>query len=127
MRIMHQLAWLHLAVISSLSLIVQCTPSEGSAVEAPALIERDDTANYVVYPKDSTNKDQATAINNLLKRLVSDQSNIYVSETNKVALFWSAPLTSSNAQQVGSNTNVIVCNHLLPDSPRADELRSVQS
>lgn len=127
MRIMHQLAWLHLAVISSLYLIVQCTPSEGSAVEAPALIDRDDTANYVVYPKDPTNKDQATAISNLLKGLVSDQTTIYVSDTDKVTLFWSAPLTSGNSQTVGSNTNVRFCKHLLSDGSRADELRLVQS
>lgn len=126
MRVMHQLAWLHLAVFSSLYLVVQCTSSEGSIAETPSLNVRDDTANYVIYPKDPTNQTQATAIGNLLKGLVSDQKQIYVSSIDNGTLFWSAPLTSSNSQQVGSNNNVRTSKQLQFSSPRADELRLVQ-
>ena len=96
-------------------------------MEAPTLINRDNTANYVVYPKDATNKDQATAINNLLEGLVSDKSKIYISNTDKVTLFLSAPLTSDNAQKVGSDSNVCYCIHSLFRTTHTEEPRSAQS
>ncbi|KAL9600658.1 MAG: hypothetical protein Q9179_003141 [Wetmoreana sp. 5 TL-2023] len=81
-------------------------PHDGLAVDTQSNIRRDDTANYVVYPKDSTNKDQVETINNLLKGLVSKETKIYASETVIRTLFFAAPLTSENARKVEADPNV---------------------
>lgn len=66
----------------------------------------DDLANYVIYSKDSANKDQAAAITSLLNRLVIDNSKIHISDTDTLTLFWAVPLSSDNAQTVGRDPNV---------------------
>lgn len=71
-----------------------------------SLIKREDTHNYVVYFKDSTNKDKTTAICNLLKGLVTDPNLISVHDSDLGVAFWSAPLTSNNAKKVEADSNV---------------------
>ena len=97
-----------LAFIYSLSIIAQRTPYRTGGMEnkSPQLPPREDTANYAIYPKDTTNKDQAKAINALLQELVTDKSQLYVSDTSRRTLFWAAPLTSGDAQKVASDPNV---------------------
>lgn len=112
MRIPHQLTLTLLAVFSSIAYIAYGMPHEGSVIDALGPSKRDGTANYVVYPKDTTNKDQAKAITTLLKGVVTDPNQIYVSDTDKRTLFWGAPLTSGNAQKVRADSNVRMCSHL---------------
>ncbi len=126
MKIPHQLTLKLLAVISSLVFVTHGMPHEGSAIDPLALVGRDDTANYVIYPKDTTNKDQATAIYNLLKGVVSDPTTIYVADTSKGTFFWSAPLTSDNAQKVEADSNVRICSHLRSKGLLTDNPRSLQ-
>lgn len=106
MRLPYLLPLLPLAILSSLAFVIQGLPHEGPATDAGSLFERDDTANYVVYPKDVTNSGQATAINTLLTGLVADATSIYVADTdantaNAKTYFWGVPLTSANAKIVG--------------------------
>ena len=113
MRITQQLTLPLLAVTSSLAFLAHGMPHDGSSIDdVLGLHKRDATSNYVVYPKDTTNKDQATAIGNLLKSVVSDPTTISVHDTNKGVFFWGAPLTSANAQKVGADSNVSLCRHL---------------
>jgi len=75
-------------------------------VDTHPLSSRDDIANYAIYPKDTRNKDQTTAITGLLDSLVADKPQIYASDKSQGTLFWTAPLSSINAQKVGRNPNV---------------------
>ncbi|KAL8688072.1 MAG: hypothetical protein Q9218_005924 [Villophora microphyllina] len=79
---------------------------EDPTSDPSANIKRDDTANYGIFPKDNMNKDQAAAINSLLKTLVAHESDIYISKTDKRTFFFAAPLTSENAQKVHDDPNV---------------------
>ena len=90
---------------------------EGSVTNAPALFGRDDTANYVVYPNDTQNGDQATKIYNLLKGVVSDPTEIFNSTTDNGSQhwFWAAPLTSANAEKVKGDSNVRMDDEFLFD------------
>ncbi len=126
MRIAPQLALTLPAVISSLALVAHGMPHEGSIIDALALLRRDDTANYVVYPKDFRNKDQATAITNLLKGVVSDPTRIHVSDTSKGTFFWGASLNSDNAHKVRADSNVRMCNPLQSKGSCNNEPRSMQ-
>jgi len=60
----------------------------------------------LVYPKDTANKDQAKAINDVLKGVVSDATQIYVSYTDRGTFFWAAPLTDDSAKKVQGDENV---------------------
>ncbi len=128
MRITYQLALVPLTLICSLAFIVHGIPHQESAVDAPTLFGRDDTANYVVYPKDTTNQDQAKAIQTLLEGVVSDPTTIYVSSTdqNSQTWFWGVPLTSQNAKEVGADSNVRMSSHFRSKGPRTDDSRSLQ-
>ena len=113
MRITQQLALPLLAVIYSLVLVAHGMPHVGSVIDdAVAPSKRDDMNYYVVYPKDTTNKDQATAIGSLLEGVVSDPTTISVHDTDKRVLFWSVPLTSANAQKVAADSNVRMCRQI---------------
>ena len=112
MRVPHQLALTLLAISSSLAFVAHGIPHPRPLIDALALFTRDDTANYVVYPKDTANKDQATSITTLLKDVVSDPDKIYVSDTSKGTFFWGVPLTSDNAQKVRADSNVRMCTTL---------------
>lgn len=127
MKIPHEMAMLPLAIIYSLAFIFHGIPYEGSVLDALALLGRDNTANYVVCPKDTTNAGQATAINTLLKGVVSDPTTIYASTTDKGTLFWGVPLTSANAKTVGANSNVRICSRSWSKNSRTDDHRSLQS
>lgn len=108
MRVRQSLAWMPLTVIPSLAFIAHGIPHEESVTDAPALVRRDDTANYVVYPKDTQNQDLATEIYTLLKGVVSDPTQIFNSTTNNGSQhwFWGVPLTSANADKVKGDSNV---------------------
>jgi len=97
-------------------------------MDTSALFECGDTANYVVYPKDTQNKDQATAIYNLLKGLVPDSTKIFSSTTDNGSQhwFWAVPLTSANAEKVKGNPNVRMSSYSSFKSVRTDESRSPQ-
>jgi len=115
MRITQQLALTPLIFLSSLAFSALGTSREGSVKDAPALFDRDDTANYVVYPKDSQNEDQATAIYTLLKGLVPDPTKIFNSTTDNGSQhwFWGLPLTSANAEKAKGDSNVRMSCHIL--------------
>ncbi|KAI4195353.1 MAG: hypothetical protein LQ350_007250 [Teloschistes chrysophthalmus] len=81
-------------------------PPKDSLSDPSPTSKRDDTANYAVFPKDNTNKDQATAINNLLKTLVANEKDIYRSGSEKRTSFIAAPLTAENAKKVEDDPNV---------------------
>lgn len=107
MKIQQQLTLPLLVVISLLALLSHGMPQARSvADDGPSISKRDDTSNYVVYSKDSTNKDQATAISNLLKDVVSDPKSISAHGSDLGVAFWSAPLTPDNAKKVGADSNV---------------------
>lgn len=105
---MQQLALMSLTIISLLAFTAHSTPQEGSIADASALLGREDTANYAVYPNDTQNEDQATAIYTLLKGVVSDPTKIFNSTTDNGTQhwFWGVPLTSANAEKVKGNSNV---------------------
>lgn len=87
-------------------------------VGSNAIEEKDEkviesTDYYVIFAGDVSVKSQADAINQLLDRLVSDKSTIYASEVNhKIlgkdmwTLFWSVPLTASQAGEIKADPNV---------------------
>lgn len=82
-------------------------PQVGSKTDSELPIsKRDDTSNYVVYAKNSTNKDQTTAITNLLKDLVSDEKNMSVHGSDLGVAFWGVLLTSDDAKKVEADSNV---------------------
>lgn len=119
MRITQQLALMPLTVISSLVFTTHGVSHEGSVTDAPTLFGRDDTANYAVYPKDTQNEDQATAIYTLLEGMVPDPTTIFNSTTDNGSQhwFWGVPLTSANAEKVKGDSNVRRDNYSLSDSP----------
>ena len=98
---------------------------KASALEAVSLLECDETSNYVVYPKDCTNKDQCTAITNLLKSIVSDPTKIYISDTDGATYFWGVPLTPDNVEKIEANSNVMISGHPRR-SQRTDKPRSLE-
>lgn len=107
MKIQQQLTLPLLAVISSLASQSHGMPQAGSITDVgPPSSKRDDISNYVVYSKDSNNKDQATAIGSLLKDVVSDPKSISVHDSDLGVAFWSVPLTPDNAKKVGADSNV---------------------
>ena len=107
MKIQQPLTLPLLVVISLLPFLSHGMPQVGSITnDGPSISKRDDTSSYVVYSKDSTNKDQATAIGNLLRSVVSDPKSISVHDSDLGVAFWSAPLTSGNAKKVGADSNV---------------------
>lgn len=114
------------AVISWLAFVDHGMPHEESVINGLAPSKRDNSANYVVYPKDSTNKEQAAAITALLKSILSDPTQIYISSTNIITAFWAVPLTSDNAQKVRADSNVRMCSHLRSKGLHTHEPRSLQ-
>lgn len=97
-----------LTVISSLVVIAHGIPQEESVKDTLALFRRDETAYYVVLPKDTQNQDQATDIYTLLKGVVPDPTKIYNSTTDNGSQhwFWGVPLTSANAENIRKDPNV---------------------
>ncbi|KAL9580839.1 MAG: hypothetical protein Q9212_004248 [Teloschistes hypoglaucus] len=81
-------------------------PLKGSTSNISSTSKRGDTASYAVFPKDNTNKDQATAINDLLKTLVANEKDVYCSGSDKRASFIAAPLNAENAKKVEDDPNV---------------------
>lgn len=79
---------------------------ESSTNENSRVVRRDEIAGYGIFLKDNTDKGQATAVKNLLKTLVENENDIYVSDTDRRTLFIAAPLTSENAQKVRDDPNV---------------------
>ncbi|KAL8729197.1 MAG: hypothetical protein Q9181_005082 [Wetmoreana brouardii] len=108
MQTTQKLALILLTLISSQASTAHGVSHEGSITNAPALFGRDDTANYVVYPKDTQNGDQAIEIYNLLKGGVSDPTDIFNSTTDNGSQhwFWAAPLTSAKAEKVKGDSNI---------------------
>ena len=70
------------------------------------LVKRDDRAGYIVYQKDNADFGQAAAIHKLLKTLVSNESEVYVSDTSQRTLFFGVPLTTEAAKKVKADPNV---------------------
>ncbi|KAL8871482.1 MAG: hypothetical protein Q9174_002693 [Haloplaca sp. 1 TL-2023] len=70
------------------------------------LIKRDDRVGYIIYQKDSTNFGQAAAIHTLLRTLVTNTSEIYVSDTSQRTSFFGARLTTEGARKVKADPNV---------------------
>ena len=129
MRITQQLVLVPLTIFSPLAFTAYSMSHESSVTNAPAVLGRDDTANYVVYPKDTKNKDQAKAIYDLLKSLAPNPTAIYSATTDNGTQhwFWAVPLTSVNAEKVKGDSNVRMGSHSLSNNARTDESRSLQS
>ena len=125
-RITYQLALVPVILIFSLAFIVHGMPPQESAVDAPTLSGRDDTANYVIYPKDVDNQDQAKAIQTLVESV--KPGDIYVSSSDHGAItwFWGVSLTSENAEKVRADPNVRMCSHFRSKGSRTDRSRSLQ-
>lgn len=81
-------------------------PSEGVLRQEILVVKRDKTTDYGIFLKESSDKGQATAVKNLLKTLVANEDDIYVSDTDRRTLFLSTPLSSENAQKVRDDPNV---------------------
>ena len=129
MRITQQLVLLPLTIFAPLASTAYGMSHGNAVTNAHAVLGRDDTANYVVYGKDTKNKDQATAIYDLLKSLVPDPTAIYSATTDYGTQhwFWAVPLTSANAEKVKGDSNVRMSSHSLSNNTRTDESRSLQS
>jgi hypothetical protein len=128
----HRLALVLLAVVFLIAYVVHGSPPaarRGGArvLNTPQLLQRAETANYAIYPKDTSNKDQAKAISKLLEGLVADKADIYVSDTSKGTFFWAAPLTSANAQKVAKDPNVGIWGQLHLGDSLANRPRSTGS
>ena len=102
-------------------------PQQDSAVDAPTLSGHDDAANYVIYPKDVDNQDQAKSIQTLVESV--KPGHIYVSSSDHGAItwFWGVSLTSENAEKVRADPNVRMCSHFQSKGSGTDESRSLQS
>lgn len=120
MKITQQLASMPLTVIFSLSYIAHGIPHGVSVTDTLALFGRDDTANYAVYPKDTQDEDQATAIYTLLQGVVFDPTKIFNSTTDNGSQhwFWGVPLTSANAEKVKGDSNVSMGSHSSSNNAR---------
>lgn len=81
-------------------------PHEGSISDDQPILKRTDTANYIVYTRDSTDAGQAAAIKTSLMTFVKDEDKIYVCNTDGEALFFSVPLTPEEAEKVRVEPNV---------------------
>jgi hypothetical protein len=123
----YRLAQVLLALVFLIACVVHGSPPAARRGGATQLLSRDETANYAIYPKDTSNKDQATAISKLLDGLVANRADIYVSDTKKGTFFWAAPLTSAKAEKVVKNPNVGICAQLHLRDSLADKLRSPAS
>ena len=101
-------------------------PSQESAVDAPTLSGLNDTANYVIYPRDVNNQDQAKAIQTLVESV--NPGHIYVSSCDHGAItwFWGVSLTSENAEKVRADPNVRMCSHFRSNGSRTDGSRLLQ-
>lgn len=107
MKILQQLTFPLLVVTSSLAFLSHGMPQASSITDNdPSISKRDDTSYYVVFAKNSSNETQTTAITNLLESVVSDPKNVSVHGSDLGVAFWSAPLTSDNAEKVGADSNV---------------------
>lgn len=69
-------------------------------------MKREEAAGYGIFLKDGTNKGQVTAVKNLLKTLVTNEDDIYVSGSDERTGFIAAPLAAENAQKVRDDPNV---------------------
>ncbi|KAI4207171.1 MAG: hypothetical protein LQ346_000749 [Caloplaca aetnensis] len=101
-------------------------PQPGSRTGSePAVSKREDANNYAVYAKDSTNKDQTTAIGDLLKSVVSDSTQISVHDSDLGVAFWGVALTSDAAKKVEEDENVAAviqaCTDNCPDPTGSDD------
>ena len=128
MRITYQLALATVILTFSLAFTARGIPHQESAIDSPALFGRDDTANYAIYPKNTTDQDQAKAIQTLLEDVVSDPTTIYVSsiDNNSRTWFWAVPLTSANAQKVGADSNVRTCRQFRSKGSSTDDFRCLE-
>lgn len=107
MKLRQQLTLPLLVGISLLPLLSYGMPQPGSRTGSePAVSKREDANNYAVYAKDSTNKDQTTAIGDLLKSVVSDSTQISVHDSDLGVAFWGVALTSDAAKKVEEDENV---------------------
>jgi hypothetical protein len=123
----YRLALVLLAVVFLIACVVHGSPPAARRGGATQLLSRDETANYAIYPKDTSNKDQATAISKLLDGLVANKADVYVSDTKKGTFFWAAPLTSANAEKVVKDPNVGIWAQINLRDSLADKLRSPAS
>ena len=85
-------------------------PPQESAADAPTLSGRDDTGNYVVFPKDVHNQDQAKAIQTLLESVNSGYLYASSCDHGAITWFWGVSLSSENAEKVRADPNVRMCN-----------------
>ena len=101
-------------------------PPQEPAVEASTLSRSNDTANYVIYPRDVKNQDQTKAIQILLESF--NPKTLYVSSTdyNTVIWFSAITLTSGDAEKVKADPNVRICNHFRSKGSSTDKSRSLQ-
>lgn len=129
MRITQQLALMQLTVIILLALRAHGITHEDSVTDAPAVIGRDNTANYVVYPKDTQNKDQATAIYALLEKVVPDPTKKfnYTTDNGSQHWFWGVQLTPANAKKATDDSKVRTVSDFLANRARTNKSRSLQS
>lgn len=112
-----------LVVTSLLAVLSHDMPQAGSITDdGRSTSKGDDTSFYVVYSKNSTNKDQAKAIGNLLRDAVSDPKSVSVHDSDLGVAFWSVSLTPDNAKKVGADSNVRKPVHLRYWLPETDDL-----
>ena len=107
MKILRHLALPLLIRTSSLALVSHGMPQAGStAGNDLSISKRHETRNYVVYPKNPTNEAQTTAIGTLLESVVSDPKHLSVHGGDLGVSFWSAVLTSDDAELVSADSTV---------------------
>lgn len=126
MRITYRLALVALTLIFSLAFTVHGMPDQDSAEDASTLSGRDDSGNYLIYPKDIYNQDQNKAVQTLLESL--NPSRIYVSssDNNTVTWFWSVTFTPEHAEKLRADPNVRMCSYFRSKGFGTDEYRSLE-
>lgn len=129
MKSLQQLTLSLLVVISLLSFSPYAMPRWGPILDEPnGLSEQaSDPDNYVVFAKNSTDKDQTTAIGKLLESVVSDPKNISVHGSSHVGVsFWAVPLTAEDAEKVRADPNVRRAVHLIHGALYTNDPRLAQ-
>ena len=111
MRITYRLALVALTLIFSLAFTVHGMSNQESAEDASTLSARDDSDDYIIYPKDVDNQNGNKAVLTLLESL--NPSRIYVSSSdqNTMTWFWSVTFTSEDADKLRADPNVRMCTY----------------
>jgi len=107
MQLQQRLTLPLLVVISLLATISQGMPQAGSTTDDGLSIgTREDRSYYVIYSKDSTNKDRETAISKPLGDVASDPKSVSAHGSDLGVAFWSVSLTPDQAKKVEADPNV---------------------